>query len=325
MQASIFLQPIIEEAESRGIDCHVLLEVSRNYAILRYGNHEEYIHNTLTNHIGASTTRILKNKYFQSFLLSQKGYINPKTQIVYLEKSKRHEFIEQFNQFPYVVKPLDNYGGKGITVNIKNHTDLEKAIKLACDSSKKFKDKCIVQEMVCGSEEYRILVIGNKDVFLVKRTPFRVVGDGIHSIQELIEIYNENVVKIDKTRFVEVGDSIRNILQEQSLTLEYIPKDKEMIKLSYKANSHDGGSSEEMTEFLPDTLKQFAIKLSLDFKLPVVGIDIITDDINSPNQCVLELNLTPGLNIHVAPTFGKPTKPQKAIIDLLFPETVLPE
>jgi cyanophycin synthetase len=316
MQASIFLQPIIEEAESRGIDCHALLEVSRNYAILRYGNHEEYIHNTLTNHIGASTTRILKNKYFQSVLLTEKGYVTPKTQVVNLSNSA--QFIRDFNQFPCVIKPLDNYGGKGITVNITNHTDLEKAIELACSMSIKYKNKCLVQEMVQG-DEYRVLVIGNKDVFLVKRTPFRVIGDGIHSIQDLIEIYNDNA--INSTRIVEIGDNIHNILQEQSLRLEYIPQNQEIIKLSYKANSHDGGSSEEMTEFLPEGLKQFAIQLSLDFKLPVVGIDIITSDINNPNPCVLELNLLPGLTIHNNPTFGKPTKPQKAIIDLLFPET----
>jgi D-alanine-D-alanine ligase-like ATP-grasp enzyme len=321
MQPSIFLQPIIEEAKSRGIDCHILLEVSRNYAILRYGNHEEYIHNTLTNHIGASTTRILKNKYFQSVLLTERGYITPKTQIVYFEKSKRDEFIQNFNQFPCVVKPLDNYGGKGITVNIKNHSDLEKAIELACNMSIKYKNKCIVQEMVSGKEEYRLLVVGNKEVFFVKRTPFRVIGDGKHSIQELIQIYNDNSINI--TRVVEIGDSILNTLKEHSLTLDYIPKEQEIIQLSYKANSHDGGSSEEMTDFLPDVLKQFAIKLSLDFNLPVVGIDIITNDINNPNQCILELNLVPGLTIHNNPTFGKPTKPQKAIIDLLFPETIL--
>jgi cyanophycin synthetase len=321
MELSIFLRPIIEEAESRNIHCYVFSDVSKNYAVLRYNDHEEFINNTLIDNIGAATNSMLKNKYLQSVLLSQKGYSTPKTQTVYLEKSKRDEFIQQFNQFPCVVKPLDNYGGKGITVNITNHNDLEKAIELACGMSIKYKDKCIVQEMVYGSEEYRVLVIGNKDVFLVKRTPFRVIGDGKHSIQELIKIYNDNVVKVDKTRYVQIGESIRNILQEKSLKLDYIPKDKEIIKLSYKANSHDGGSSEEMTKFLPDTLKQFAIKLSLDFKLPIVGIDIITSDINNPNQCVLELNLTPGLNIHVAPTFGTPTKPQKAIIDLLFPET----
>lgn len=166
MQPSIFLQPIIEEAKSRGIDCHLLLEVSRNYAILRYGNHEEYINNTLTNYIGSATNLMLKNKYFQSVLLAEKGYITPKTQIVYLEKSKRDEFIQNFNQFPCVVKPLDNYSGKGITVNIKNHSDLEKAIELACDMSIKHKDRCIVQEMFNGKEEYRLLVIGNKEVFL---------------------------------------------------------------------------------------------------------------------------------------------------------------
>lgn len=321
MELSIFLRPIIEEAESRGIDHYVFTEFGKIFTILTYEGHIELIRNTLTDHVGSVTSLMLKNKYFQSVLLSEKGYITPKTQIVYLERSKRDEFLQNFNQFPCVVKPLDNYGGKGITVNITNEIDLEQAIELACSMSKKYKDKCIVQEMVYGSEEYRVLVIGNKDVFLVKRTPFRVVGDGKHSIQELIKIYNDNVVKVDKTRFVQVEDSIRNILQEKSLALDYIPNDKEIIKLSYKANSHDGGSSEEMTEFLPESLKQFAIKLSLDFNLPIVGIDIITSDINKPNQCVLELNLTPGLNIHVAPTFGTPTKPQKAIIDLLFPET----
>jgi len=319
-EIDIFVKSIIEEAESRRIGVQLFPEVSATFAILKYGYHEEYIQNTLTNYTGASKSRILKDKYIQSVLLNQHGYIVPKTQIVHL--AELEQFSQNFNLFPCVVKPLDRFGGKGITVNIKNRNDLKKAIDLACNMGKKHKDRCLVQEMVQG-DEYRVLVIGNKDVFLVKRTPFQVIGDGKHSIQDLIEIYNDNAINI--TRIVKIENNIKNILAEQALTLDYIPKDKEIIKLSYKANSHDGGSSEEMTEFLPDTLKQFAIKLSLDFKLPVVGIDIITDDINSPNQCVLELNLTPGLNIHVAPTFGKPTKPQKAIIDLLFPETVLPE
>lgn len=322
IKPSIFLQPILDEAESRGIDYRLLLEVSKNYAVLKYNDHEEFINNTFIDRIGAATSSMLINKYVQSVLLSQKGYITPKTQIVCPEDFKRDEFIQNFNQFPCVVKPLDNYGGKGITVNITNYTDLAKSIELACSMSIKYKNKCLVQEMVQG-DEYRVLVIGNKEVFLVKRTPFRVIGDGIHSIQELIEIYNNNAINI--TRIVQIGDNINNILMEQSLTLEYIPKDKEIIKLSYKANSHDGGSSEEMTDFLPDTLKQFAIKLSLDFKLPVVGIDTITSDINNPNPCVLELNLNPGLTIHNNPTFGRPTKPQKAIIDLLFPETISSE
>ncbi|MGA1046407.1 MAG: hypothetical protein ACO3UU_00170 [Minisyncoccia bacterium] len=320
MKSCIFLAPIVEEAEKRGISVKLFPDISKIFAVLQYNKHEEYIHNTLTNHIGASKGRILKNKYFQSVLLTEKGYTTPKTQIIYLEKSKRDQFIQNFNQFPCVVKPLDNYGGKGITVNIKNHSDLEKAIELACNNSKKYKDKCIVQEMASGKEEYRLLVIGNKEVFFVKRTPFRVIGDGKHSIQELIQIYNYNA--INSPRVVEIGDSILNTLKEHSLTLDYVPTDKEIIQLSYKANSHDGGSSEEMTDFLPDVLKQFAIKLSLDFNLPVVGIDIITNDINNPNQCILELNLVPGLTIHNNPTFGTPTKPQKAIIDLLFPETI---
>lgn len=320
MKPSIFLQPIIEEAESRGIQVCIFPDASKNYAILKYNKHEEYIHNTLTNYVGASQVRILKNKYFQSVLLAEKGYITPNTQIVYLENPKKDEFIQNFNQFPCVVKPLDNYGGKGITVNITNHSELEKAIELACSMSIKYKNKCIVQEMVSGKEEYRLLVIANKEVFFVKRTPFRVIGDGLHSIQELIQIYNDNAINI--TRVVKIRDGILNILKEHSLTLDYIPKEQEIIQLSYKANSHDGGSSEEMTDFLPDVLKQFAIKLSLDLNLPIVGIDIITDDINSPNQCVLELNIVPGLTIHTSPTFGKPTQPQKAIIDLLFPETI---
>ena len=319
MKLNIFLRPIVEEAESRGIDVSFFSEFGTRFTILSYEGHIEFIRNTLTNYVGSVTSLMLKNKYFQSVLLSEKEYNTPKTQIVYLEESKRDEFLQKFNQFPCVVKPLDNYGGKGITVNVTNYTDLEKAIEHACSMSIKYKNKCLVQEMVYGSEEYRVLVIGNKDVFLVKRTPFQVIGDGKNSIQELIQIYNDNAVNI--TRVVEVGDSIKNILAEQSLTLDYIPKDKEMIKLSYKANSHDGGSSEEMTEILPTSLKEFAIKLSLDFKLPVVGIDIITSDINNPNPCVLELNLNPGLTIHTTPTFGTPTKPQKAIIDLLFPET----
>jgi len=49
----------------------------------------------------------------------------------------------------------------------------------------------------------------------------------------LIQIYNYNA--INSTRVVEIGDSILNTLKEHSLTLDYVPTDKEIIQLSYKA------------------------------------------------------------------------------------------
>mgnify|MGYP000314681195 CR=1 FL=1 len=314
---SIFLQPIILEAKQRGIKVEALCEGYKNFARLSHNGHEELIHNTITSRLTHIQTLALNDKYIGNMVLKNIGVNVPTTYLLNREmiESKNFDFQDKM----WAIKPLKEYGGKGVSINIRTHTDIKKAFNKALkEQLDKTKNKVIAQEMIQG-DEYRVLVINHKKVFLVKREPANVIGDGISSLIELIEEKNNEA--INKTRIIKVDQELESFLKKHGRTYSDVPKKGEKVKLSHLANSHKGGTSIEMSQNIPSHIYNFAIDLSKKTNLKVVGIDIITPDIEETYGNVIELNLNPGLTIHKNPTVGQPSFPEKAIIDMLFPET----
>lgn len=85
--------------------------------------------------------------------------------------------------FPLVVKP--NFGslGKGVTTDIKNKSELKAAIQHVRDLD--YGD--VVIERFVQGVDYRIYVVDNQVVGAIKRVPANVVGDGQHTIEQLIK------------------------------------------------------------------------------------------------------------------------------------------
>ena len=92
--------------------------------------------------------------------------------------------------------------------NITNKTLLDQAIQAAFE----FADTVIIQRYITG-EEYRVVVIGDAVIVAIERTPPSVIGDGTHTVQELIDIEN--------------GSEARGGGYEKSLTK--IPIDAELV------------------------------------------------------------------------------------------------
>jgi cyanophycin synthetase len=91
-------------------------------------------------------------------------------------------------------------------------------------------------------------------VAAAKREPAHVMGDGIHTIQELIEETNkdprrgyghENVL----TEITVDRDS-EDLLMKKGYTLETIPKKKEVVYLKSTANLSTGGTSTDVTDMM---------------------------------------------------------------------------
>jgi D-alanine-D-alanine ligase-like ATP-grasp enzyme len=62
------------------------------------------------------------------------------------------------------------------------------------DHAFSFADTIIIQKFIPGDEQ-RILVIGDKVVYGIKRVPAHIIGDGKHTIEELITIENQNPLR----------------------------------------------------------------------------------------------------------------------------------
>ena len=82
---------------------------------------------------------------------------------------------------PLGYKPLDGNHGKGATINITKFKDAQKGFKEA----QKYSNAVIVERFIRA--DYRLLVINGKFVAAAMRTPAAVTGDGVSTIQQLID------------------------------------------------------------------------------------------------------------------------------------------
>lgn len=87
---------------------------------------------------------------------------------------------------PVAVKPQDGNQGKGVTVNVASREDLEIAYRAAAEHG-----EVMVEKFLPGSD-FRLLVVGDKLVAASRREPPQVVGDGLHTVRELVDIVNQD-------------------------------------------------------------------------------------------------------------------------------------
>jgi cyanophycin synthetase len=123
----------------------------------------------------------LDDKYqLKKFLeLHKLPFVQGKT---FFSKRKAIQYVNKNDKFPLVIKPRFGSLSKQVTTKIQNNKELEIAIKLLKKNYLRF----IVEKHVEGNV-YRATVVGNKMVACAHREPPNIIGDGIHTIQELLE------------------------------------------------------------------------------------------------------------------------------------------
>jgi cyanophycin synthetase len=136
---------------------------------------------------------------------------------------------------PVVVKPNDGNQGKGVTVNISDKEQLLKAYAAACE----FRDDILVERYMPGND-FRLLVVGDKLVAAARRDPPKVVGDGVHTITQLVEQVNQDPrrgsghsTSLTKIRF---DDIARSCLASQGFEADSIPVKGQRVNLRNNAN-----------------------------------------------------------------------------------------
>lgn len=312
---SVYTQPIIDEAIRRGIKVKGFGNTLQSYAHLQFGKHEEFIKRAGTNRTGYATGEIFRDKYLSTLILKQLDLKVPQTLLSDSETEiaaflKKHKMI--------VIKPNDSYGGKGVTVNITQRKQIAPAIKEALKYSQR-KKHVLVQKQVKG-EDCRVLVINKKHLFAIKRVPAHIIGDGEHTVEQLIEEWNKQVPVAN--RKIKLQIEAKRLLRAQKLTPKKIPALGQVVQLGVLANSHKGGISVDMTTKLAPEVKRVSKRLAKYFDADVLGVDFFSSDITKRPGYIIELAADPGLTIHHNPTIGKPRNVAAKIVDMLFPETI---
>jgi cyanophycin synthetase len=310
---------IVEEAASRGIPWIRLNKYS--LCQLGYGANQKRIQATVTSETSSIGVELACDKEDTKFLLEQAEVNVPRGEIISRESSL--EEACRNIRFPLVVKPVDGNHGRGITVNIQNYDDA----LVAFHAAKKVSQKVIIEKYITG-EDYRLLVINHRLIAAAKRSPAHVIGDGKHTIEQLVAEVNsdprrgyghENVLTA-----ITINDLTISILATKGYTVDTIPAAGERVILKDTANLSTGGTAEDVTDIVHPANIDMAERISKIIDLDICGIDIMTTDISQPlndtGGAVLEVNAGPGFRMHLAPTKGLPRNVAGPVIDKLFPK-----
>ena len=310
-------QVIIREAQSRGIAAVCFPDADENVYELSYNGRSEYIYYSNSDHFGSVIYKIFGNKKLTTELLRQGGFPVPADRIVSnIEEAK--EFLAEYKKI--VVKPVSNTGGIGITVGVTEETQLEQALKTAIEYNKSnnAQEKAVCQEYVEG-RDFRLLVINREHVFVAERIPAHVVGNGRSTVKELIEESNNAIAEAYHIHLKEEAESL---LKEQCVEADTVLEEGQAVRLARVANAHAGGTVCDMTDMVGEDIKEQARAVAKYFRVPVVGIDCLSNDITKSIGYLIELNSTPDITIHHSPDRGESRNVAATIVDMLFPETV---
>lgn len=311
-------QSIINAAKSRNIPYIHMNDDSMLQ--LGYGSKQRRIEASTTDSTFVIAEEIAKNKDLTKIILKSIGLPIADG---YIAKSME-EIIEYFNimNCPVTVKPYDGNHGNGVTTNI---TDIEK-LKMGYIKASKNSEYVIIEKNIIGND-YRILIINNNFVAAAKRTPAKVIGDGINNISKLIEIVNSDPLRGDghnsmMTKIV-LDDSIVEYMKNNNIKVTDIPKKDEIVLLYNIANLSQGGTAEDVTDIVHPSIINYCIDAAIQCELDICGLDIICKDITRPleeqNGAFIEVNSGPGLRMHINPSIGKKRDIGSSIINGMFP------
>uniref|UniRef100_Q3ARY0 Acyl-CoA synthetases (AMP-forming)/AMP-acid ligases II-like protein n=1 Tax=Chlorobium chlorochromatii (strain CaD3) TaxID=340177 RepID=Q3ARY0_CHLCH len=234
-----------------------------------------------------------ENKILASKRLKNAGFPVPKHAVA-------NTFEEALNiakklKFPLVTKPIDLNRSEGVSVDIVNEELLQKGFELA----NKNKKAVIIEQQIAGVCT-RVFIANHKMYYAVKRLPKSVVGDGKHTIQQLIILANQKNEKLPpwkRTEYFPSDNDASIAIKNAGFIFDDIVEDGRLVPLRKIESAQWGGYDEDVTHTIhPDNIA-IALRAAELFGLQVAGIDIISPDITKPwyaNGAIInEVNFAP--------------------------------
>jgi cyanophycin synthetase len=308
---------IVAAAVKRGIPFRRLTDGSM--VQFGWGSRQKRIQAAETSNTSAIAESIAQDKELTKMLLNAAGVPVPNGRVV--ETVEDAWAAAQEIAAPVVIKPRDGNQGKGVAVNISTREQIVAAFNAAV----KISDEIIVERYLPG-HDYRLLVIGKTLVAAARRDPPQVIGDGVHTIRQLVDTVNSDPLRGDghatsltKIRFDDIALAT---LSKQNYDAESIPPQGARIVLRNNANLSTGGTATDVTDDVHPELAARAVAAAQMVGLDICGVDIVCNSVHAPLEeqegGIVEVNAAPGLRMHLTPSYGKGRAVGDAIISTMF-------
>ena len=320
-------QALLFDLIQKGIKTEILDE-NDQFLCLQHGEHIEYVKNgNMTSHDSYISPLIMENKVVTKKVLAKAGFNVPQS----VEFTSLEQAVASYPLFEgraVVIKPKSTNYGLGISIfqqGVHNHDDFAKALEIAFREDKEI----MVEDYLVGTE-YRFFVLGEETLAVLLRVPANVVGDGVHTVAELVATKNDHPLRGDGSRTplkkIALGDIEQLQLKEQGLTIDSIPAKDQLVQLRANSNISTGGDSIDMTDEMHDSYKQLAVGITKAMGAAVCGVDLIIPNLKKPAEAslsswgVIEANFNPMMMMHIFPYAGKSRRLTQNVIKMLFPE-----
>ncbi len=309
---------LVRAAEERGIPW---LRLNQQSLIqLGHGKYQQRIQATVTGKTPHIAVELASDKEETNKILGSLGLPVPRQEMV----SSEALAVRAANRlgYPVVTKPWNGNHGRGITIGIMTDEELRAGYTAAREHSR----SVIVETFVAG-DDHRLLVVNGELVAATRRTPGQVVGDGVHSIAELVEIVNQDPrrgVGHEKvlTR-LELDAQAALMLGRQGMDADSVPAADQVVPLRSTANLSTGGTATDVTDLIHPDNREMAVRAVRAIGLDVGGVDFISPNIaesyKNAGGAICEINAAPGFRMHVAPSEGTARDAAGPVIDMLFP------
>ncbi|MDO8594161.1 MAG: hypothetical protein Q7R93_01450 [bacterium] len=221
---------------------------------------------------------------------------------------------------PVIVKPYSGSRSRHTTI----HLETEKEFVKAFQSAKVLSPLALIEEELSGMV-HRGTLIGGKLIAVMRREPPHVIGDGAHSVDELIATENKRPERHGATFHpIAKGKEADEELARQKLTWKSVPEKGRMVTLNQKVSRGVGASNSDVTDEMHNENRKLLEKIGTLLKDPLVGVDFIMEDVRvswqDQKRCgVIECNSLPFIDLHHYPLNGKPRNVAGALWDLIFP------
>jgi len=311
---------LVKAAEEREIPWLRL----NKYSLVQFGHgrYQQRIQATITSKTPHIAVEISCDKEDTHNLMRDLGLPVPQQRMVQSER----EAVRAAARigFPVVVKPLDANHGRGVSINLTEPEQVAKAFGVALESAR---GRSVLVESFVEGMDHRMLVVNNELVAVAKRVPGHVVGDGKHTIAELVDIVNQDPrrgIGHEKvlTR-LELDHQAERLLAKAGLSPDSVLPEGELFYLRSTANLSTGGTAIDMTDVVHPDNREMAVRAIQAVGLDVGGVDFLTNDITQSYKdvggAIVEVNAAPGFRMHVAPSEGKARDVSGKVMDMLFP------
>lgn len=300
---------IAEIAPELGLEVHVEPEFGYVGQIKTKDGRIFYFRNTSFDLNGQGSADNAKDKGYAAYFMESMGYPVPEGQTFYSDrwvkvfKSDRNtqaasEYAEELG-YPLILKPNSKSQGMGVE-KVYTKEDLVVGLDYIFNE---IKDRVAILQRFVKGDDYRIVVLDQEVIASYRRLPLSVIGDGVHSIMQLLQSKQERFRQMGRDTVIKIDDpKIKRKLTRSDLNFDMIPTPNTVLPLLDNANLSAGGDAVDVTDTMHPSYKETAIRLSHDMGLRYSGVDIITPtSIENPigQYSVIEINAAPGLDYYV--------------------------